>query len=188
MVGRQRAAVTWWGNLRGSVAVLATVCAISLGLPALEHALPDHRAIPTGIRVTVGHGVTLLPPPDAVLDSAETSPRDGRLVLQVSGSRYAVTVSPYLGTLPQAADRLLSRIRDLPGYQLSGAPTPVTTLDGLDGLAGRFSSARRDGYYTVFVSGGRVVEVVAHGVGFALSGTLQWVRESVATVRFEAYP
>ncbi|MGH3739460.1 MAG: hypothetical protein ACRDT6_28245 [Micromonosporaceae bacterium] len=176
----------WWANLRGSLVVFAVIAGISYGLPAIDHALPDHRAIPSGIRIAVGHGVTVLPPPRSVQDSVETSPRDGRLVLEVSGARYAVDVSPYLGTLREAATRLLTRIAELPGYQLSGTPYPVATLDGVPGLAGRFSSARRDGFYAVYVTGGRLVEVVAHGVGFALSGTLSRVRQSVATIRFEA--
>lgn len=176
----------WWSNLRGTLAVLATVVAISYGLPAIDHALPDERAIPAGLRIQVGFHVSLLPPPNSVQDSVETRPAQGRLVLVVAGARYAVNASPYLGTLREAAGRLLSRIAELPGYQLSGSPYPVATLDGVEGLAGRFSSARRDGYYAVFVDSGRLVEVIANGVGLALSGTLSHVRNSVATVRFEA--
>jgi hypothetical protein len=174
----------WRANLYGSVAVLALIAAISYGLPAVDAALPDNRVIPAGSRITVGHGVSEVPPRGSLLDSAETSPNDGRLVLEVHGARYRITVSPYEGTLREATVRLRERIGALPGYQITGPSYWLATDDGVVGMEGRFGSARRDGYFAVFVSGGLVVEVVAQGVGFALSGTLADVQRSVATIHF----
>ena len=175
----------WWSNLIGSVAILAVISGFSLGLPAIDHALPDDRALPPGIRVTVGNGVTVLPPGGAYRDTAQSSPKDGRLVLELSGVRYALRAYPYLGSTRKAAHRLRSRIAAQPDYQLSGELRTVETRDGVSGLAGRFSSPRHDGYFAVFVHSGRVVEVVAQGSGLALASALPAIRDSVATIRFE---
>lgn len=178
----------WWANLGGSLAVLAVVAGLSFGLPAVDRALPDDRAVPAGLRVTVGRGVSLVPPEGSVLDSAETSPNEGRMVLEVRGVRYAVGVSAYQGTLRQALARLRDRIDAQRGYQLAGPAYPEVTDDGVIGRAGRFTSPRRDGYFAVFVQSGRVVQVVAQGVGLGLGEELSTVRGSVATIRFGGAP
>ncbi|MGH3656004.1 MAG: hypothetical protein ACRDUA_05050 [Micromonosporaceae bacterium] len=173
-----------WANLGGSLAVLAVVLGLSVGLPAVERALPDDRAVPPKLRLTVGHDVSLVPPRGSVLDSAETFPNRGRMVLEVRGVRYALAVSTYQGTLRQALNRLRDRIDAQRGYQLSGPTYQERTSDGVTGWAGRFTTSRRDGYFAVFVNTGRVVEIVAQGAGLGLDEELSLVRGSVATVRF----
>jgi hypothetical protein len=175
----------WRANLYGSAAVLAVIAAIWYGLPAVDATLPDNQVLPSGTRVTVGNSVSLVPPRGSLLDSAETSPSAGRLVVEVHGSRYRITASPYAGTLREATARLRERIAALPGYQITGQSYWVATDDGVVGMEGRFGSARRDGYFAVFVSDGLIAEVVAQGIGLTLNGTLDDVRRSVATIRFE---
>src|SRR5215468_787424 len=91
-----------------SLGVLAVVGTIAFGLPAIDRAVPDTRAVPAGQPYGVGGGITVIPPPGARLDVTRTRPRSDRgSVLFVLGEvRYAVLVLPYSGGLEAEGARL----------------------------------------------------------------------------------
>jgi len=175
-----------WSNLYGSLAVLAVVGLIAFGLPALDRALPAERPVPAGQRHVVGGGVTVLPPPGAMLDVTKTRPRADRgTALFVLGSvRYVIVVDPFVGTLPAAATRLRQKITATRGYQVAGRETPVATDAGLGGLQGGYTAPGRAGRYSVFLAGGLAIEVTVSGTDTHLRDALGGIEASTRSLAY----
>lgn len=172
----------WRRNLWGSAAVLGVTLLISIGLPALNDLVPDGAVAPPGRVLNVSHTVTVQPPPDAVLDSEETSPRAGQLSLEVRGIRLVFQASTYRGGSLGAARRLQRRIVER-GYRV-GERNRVSTTAAVTGWEARFTSPVREGYFAVFTYHGVLVEVVAQGDGLHLGDRLEAIRGSVRSLRF----
>lgn len=175
-------------NLYGSLAVLAVVAAIALGLPILDEQLPSHRTLPAGIRQAVGHGVTVLPPAGSVVDLTRTFPSRGLLVLDVGSVRIVLEAAPYRGSLADLAARLRRKIQTNPGYQASQPDHPTRTTTGVRGLRGSYSTPGRVGLYAVFLSGGVGVEISFAGSEADLRHGTEPVLAMVGSIQFSGDP
>src|SRR5437870_13759345 len=147
-----------------SLGVLAVVGTVAFGLPAIDRAVPGTRPVPPDQAYVVGGGVSVIPPPGAVLDVTRTRPRTdrGSALFVLGAVRYAVLVSPYTGDLTAAADRLRHRLHDAGGFLPAGPARPVATGAGIAGLAGDLSGpGDRAGRYAVYLLGRLVVEATA---------------------------
>src|SRR5689334_20560765 len=91
-------------NLLYSLGLLAFVAGTGLGLPALNRALPSNRPVPAGQPYVVGGGVSVVPPPGALLDVTRARPAidRGTALFLLGGVRYALMVLPFTGDLAAA--------------------------------------------------------------------------------------
>jgi len=195
------------GNLAGSLAVLGVAGALAFGLPAVDRAVPAGQPLPAGQRYAVGGGVSLTPPPGALLDVTKTRPRAdrGSALFLLGPVRYAVVVEPFTGTLAEAEERLRRKITSARGYQATGRERTVTTAAGLVGVQGGYTAPGRVGRYSVFLApvspaaggGGRgtrpspaprggpgrlVIEVTISGTESDLRGVLARLEESTRSL------
>jgi len=175
-------------NLLGSLAVLAAAGAIAVGLPALDRALPAARPVPDGRPYEVGGGVSVIPPRGALVDVTKTRPgRDrGTALFLVGAVRFVIVVTPFPGTVADAAARLRAKITSTRGYQVAGAESAVVTRTGLAGRGGGYAAPGRTGRYSVFLVGGLAVEVTVSGGRADLGGALAGVAASIDTLRYAA--
>ena len=123
------------GNALASLAVVALVAVVALGLPLLDRSLSASRTVAAGVRIAVGGGVSVVPPPGATLDVSRTRPGDrrGTTLFVLGPIRYAVVVAPYSGTLAEATTRLREQIGGRPATRwppttVRCAPTPASTV------------------------------------------------------------
>ncbi|WP_203661480.1 hypothetical protein [Actinocatenispora rupis] len=173
-------------NLYASLAVLGVVGAIAIGLPAINNALPAGRSVAAGQRLTVGRGVTVAAPPDAVLDVTKTQPNLNRLVMSVHSVRVVIEADKYDGKLPGLSAKLRRKIQSNPGYQASQRDHPTSTSAGVPGLQGSYSTPGRIGTYAVFTRGGVGVEVSMAGAGTDVRRDNDTLLDLVRSVRFGA--
>lgn len=168
-------------NLLASLAILGAVAAIAVGLPALDRALPADRPVRAGVPYPVGAGVTVVPPPAAMLDVTKTRPGpDGGTALFVLDTiRYAIVVGPFSGTLDAAAERLRRKIAENRGYQITGAERPVTTAQGVHGRQGGYTAPGRAGRYAVFVVDELAIEVTVSGAAPGYDRAFDQIAHSV---------
>jgi hypothetical protein len=171
-------------NLYGCLAVLAAVAAIAIGLPRLDQALPGGRSVPTGSRVPVGRGVSLVAPPGTVEDLTRTAPAIDRLVLAVHGVRVVAEASAYSGRLAGLGEQLRRKIRSNPGYEASQNDHPTRTASGVPGLSGSYTTPGRIGMYAVFAAGGTGVEVSIAGSQTDLHRNYETLVGMVRSIRF----
>lgn len=171
-------------NLLGSVAVLLGLGAIAFGLPAVDRALPAQRPVATGVPYVVGAGVSVVPPPGALVDVTRTRPGDDRgSVLFVLGAvRYAIVVAPFDGDLSAAAARLRQKITETRGYQVAGTEFGATTATGLTGLQGGYTAPGRGGRYAVFLIGRLSVEVTVSGTEPELGRAIPGIEKSTRSI------
>jgi hypothetical protein len=92
-------------NLAGSLAILATLGGVAYGLPAVDRALPADRPVASGEPYVVGGGVTVMPPPNSMIDVTKTRPGvdRGTALFILDSVRYVIVVVPFHGTLEEAA-------------------------------------------------------------------------------------
>jgi hypothetical protein len=171
-------------SLLGPVALVAALSGLAFGLPAIDRALPSERPVRADEPYDVGGGVTVLPPTGATLDLTGTRPGDdqGMVLFRLGPVSYSISVQPFTGTLANAADRLRHRIIGTPGYQVTGSQLVVDTTDGISGLQGGYTAPGRGGRYTVFVTGGRTIEVTVSGAELDLGRSLPAIDESTRTL------
>jgi hypothetical protein len=174
-------------NLLAALAIVGILAGLALGLPALNAALPADRALEPDEPYLIGAGVSVRPPPGAVLDVTGTRPGDDEAtaLFRLGPVRYAITVRPYDGTLAAAADRLRRRITDTSGYQVTGAQLAVATASGLTGLQGGYAAPGRGGRYAVFLADGHTIEVTVSGADLDLGRSLPAIEASTRTIRYE---
>jgi hypothetical protein len=103
----------------------------------------------------------------------------------VGGVRYLIVVSPFGGTLPEAAAQLRRKIAANRGYQVTGAQVATHTTRGVAGVQGGYSSPGRTGRYAVFLSADTDVEVTIAGADLALRTGLPALTESMASIEFQ---
>lgn len=185
-MGRARTRLT--RNALGSLAVLAVVAAIWIGLPALNRAVPAARTLPAGRPYSVGGGVTLMPPPGAQYDITKAvKGRDGSsgaALFVLGDARFTVTVLPFTGSLSAAGAGLRTAITRGRGYQLLGRETPTQTTQGVPGVQGGYSTATGTGRYAVFVHGGLAVQATFAGSDLDQGRVFTALTASVASISF----
>jgi hypothetical protein len=174
-------------DLLAALSIVAILAGLAFGLPALNRALPSDRTVTAEEPFAVGAGVSLHPPPGAVLDVTGTRPgaAEATALFRIGPVRYAIAVQPYDGTLPAAAARLRRRITDTSGYQVTGTQLAVATASGLAGLQGGYAANGRGGRYAVFLADRRTIEVTVSGADLDLGRTLPAIEASTRTLRYE---
>jgi hypothetical protein len=173
-------------NLLGSVAVLLGLGVLAYGLPAVDRALPAERPVDSARPYPVGAGVTVVPPPGALVDVTGTRPgvERGSVLFVLGAVRYAIAVAPFEGDLDDAAARLRNRITETRGYQVAGTEFGVATATGLPGLQGGYTGPGRGGRYAVFLVGGLSVEVTVSGTDAELRQVLLAVETSTRSITY----
>lgn len=173
-------------NLLGSLAILAVVAGLGLGLPALNRSLPSARPVVADRPYPVDSHVSVVPPPGAALDVTRTMPAGerGTALFLLRGVRYALTAQPYGGNLEGATAALRRKITAKPGYQITGREAAVHTAGGVAGLRGGYSSPGRAGQYAVFLAVGTAVEVTIAGADPDLHAALPALQASIASIAF----
>lgn len=171
-------------NIFGSLAILVVVGVLSVGLPAIDRLLPAARSVTAGQPITIGHGVTIVPPAGAALDVTQTSPAKAQILLTIGGIQLRVQATEYDGNLDELAERLRRRITHERGYQVSAREQRARTTTGVPGIRGSFSSAGREGFYVVFLADGVGVEVAARGSVMELQRGFRRIETAVASIRF----
>ncbi|WP_433299785.1 hypothetical protein ACQP2F_00890 [Actinoplanes sp. CA-030573] len=174
-------------NLLGAFGVVATLCGLAFGLPAIDRALPAERPVSAEQRYAVGAGVTVVPPVGATLDVTGTRPGDssGTVLFRLGAVQYKIAVRPFDGDVQTAAAGLRQRITGNPGYQVTGAQLQVDTAGGLSGIQGGYTAPGRGGRYAVFVTDGLTIEVTISGVDLDLGRTLPQIEASTRTLRYD---
>jgi hypothetical protein len=175
------------GNLLASLGVLAVVALIAFGIPIVDGSLPADRTLSAGHPYDVGGGVSLVPPAGSNVDVTGTRPATDRgTALFLSGRvRLAVVVTPYAGTLSQAATRLSGKITKSTGAAVGGPGQPVRTGQGVAGLFGSYEQPGRLGSFAVFVANRESVEVTASGPADELRAMASALQASVQSLTFE---
>ncbi len=173
-------------NALGSVAVLAVIALIAVGLPAVDRALPASRPVAEGVPYPVGAGVSVVPPPDAQVDLTGTRPGNNRgtALFLIGTIRYMIVVAPYSGSVGEAAERLRNKITLTRGYQVTGRDSVVTTDAGLTGRQGGYTAPGRSGRYAVFVVDGFGIEVTVSGTDPQLRAALDGVEASTRSLAY----
>lgn len=175
-----------WVNLLAALGLVAGLAFLGVGLPVVDRAFPADRPVRAGEPYLIGAGVTVVPPPGAVLDVTGTRPGDdaGSVLFRIGPVRYAIVVQPFDGDLYSAALRLRQRITGNSGYQVTGSQSAVGTSGGLSGLQGGYTAPGRGGRYTVFVAAGLAIEVTVAGADLDLGRTLPAVEISTGTLAY----
>jgi hypothetical protein len=176
-------ASAWRRNLAGCVAVAAAVAALSFGLPVVDDVIPD-STVADNKPLAFAAGVTVVPPPNATLDAAQTSPEQGVATLGVDGVRYQLRAESFAGTLQQLADRTREQIRGAAGVQGVSADQPTSTVAGVAGIQAAFVAEQRTGWYTVFLDEGTAVTAVIDGNDASLTSNRGALENSVRSVAF----
>ncbi|HEY1178183.1 MAG TPA: hypothetical protein VGF17_18670 [Phytomonospora sp.] len=147
------------GRFLGSLAVLAAVLAIVVGLPLINTMIPGivDRG---GARIDLGHGVSFIAPEGATQDVGRGRLVGGETELAVNGAEVTATARPYDDTDLALADAIEQELKAQPGIQLPGEETAFTTNAGVAGLRHVFRSPSTEGYFIVFVHNGIGVHVV----------------------------
>jgi hypothetical protein len=173
-------------NGLGSLTILGVILAISVGLPALDRALPARRPVAAGQPYPIGGGVSAVPPPGALVDITRTRPGSNRgtAVFMIGSVRYVIVVTPYEGSLQEAAARLRHMITSTRGYQVTGSEFGVTTTSGLAGLEGGYTAPGRNGRYAVFVVDGLAIQLTASGTDPELRDVLKQIEMSTASISY----
>ncbi|MEU4156099.1 hypothetical protein [Actinoplanes sp. NPDC026670] len=169
-----------------ALAVASILAVLAFGLPVLDRAVPAERAVASGPYL-VGAGVTVVPPPGAVLDVTGTRPGSdrGTVLFRLGLVRYAIDVEPFDGDLTAAAVRLRQRITGINGHRITGTQLAVSTAGGFAGVQGGYTTGERDGRYAVFVANGLTIEVMVSGDDTDLGPALPAIDASTRTLRYE---
>jgi hypothetical protein len=173
----------WRRNLAGCAAVAAAVAALSVGLPIVDDIIPDNT-VPSDRPLAFSAGATVVPPPNATVDAAHTSPDQGVVTMGVDGVRYRLQAEAFSGTLQQLADQTREQIRGASGVQGVSADQPTSTVDGVAGIQAAFVAEQRTGWYTVFLDRGTAVTAVVDGNDASLTKNRDALERSVRSVAF----
>ncbi|MDG4821473.1 hypothetical protein O7635_06335 [Asanoa sp. WMMD1127] len=174
----------WRRNLVGSLAVVAGVLALSLGVPAIDDALPNATVSSTE-PLEFATDASVVPPPDATVVAEQTSPDQGVVTMAVDGVRYRLTAESFPGTLQQLADRIRAEVRNIAGIQAVSDDQSVTSDSGIPGLQATFVAENRTGWYTVYLRAGTAVTAVVDGNDAGVTEHREELETSVRTVTIE---
>ena len=177
-------------NALGSLAIVGVVAIIAVGLPRLNRSIPAGKPMAAGAPYTVGARVSVVPPGGARLDVTKTRPgsQRGTVLFVIGGVRLVLVVTPFDGTLNDAAGRLRNKITLIAGNQVAGADRRISTGQGVAGMRGGYTSPGRVGQYAVFVAHDLTVEVTASGPDAAVRGLLAALEHSLRSVTFRGGP
>ena len=167
-----------------SVAVLGVILFVAFGLPAINRLVPTGNDKVGGRAYGVGGGVTVIPPHNASIDPASTRPGNDRgtaLFLFLGPVRYVIVVSPFTGSVEDAAAKLRTKITATRGYQVTNDEHPYATAGGLNGVQGCYSAPGRLGRYAVLLSRDRSIEVTVSGTEGELAGQMAQI-EHIASI------
>jgi hypothetical protein len=173
------------GNIAGCAAVLAAVGAVSLGLPAIDAAIPSQRSISSTTPLVIGPGVSVLPPAHAMLDARGTAPSSNLVRLDADGLTYRIQVRDYGGPLDRFAAGLRDAIGHRAGPQAIGDETDVRTGDGVPGRAARFTNTDgTSGRYAAYLDNTVGVWVVVSGPDDSMLHHDGGIDRTLASLRF----
>lgn len=165
--------------------MLAAVGALSLGLPAIDRAVPAERLLPIAQPLAVGDGVTIRPPPGTVIDARGTVPSIDRVHLVTHGVDYRVQIVDHAGSLSALAADLRRQVAATSGQQALGLEVDVRTTAGVPGRAAQFTGVDgRGGWYAAYLYGHTGAYVVVTGTEADLVAYGDEIRDSLATLRF----
>lgn len=173
-------------NLFGSLGILLTLGLIYAGLPALDRSLPADHPVSADRPYLVGGGVTVMPPPGAMIDVTQTrpGPRQGTVLFVLGEVRYVLVVTPFRGDLEAATDRLIRKIIRAGGQQVTGSERAVDTTAGLYGRQGDYTAQDRGGRYAVFLVKGVSIEVTVSGSDAELSRVSDEIATSTRSIAY----
>lgn len=173
-------------NLVASLAMVAILAGLAVGLPAIDGALPAERPVRSDRPYPIGAGITVVPPAGATVDVTRTRPGEatGTALFVLGPVRYAIVVQPFEGDLIAAAGQLRRRITATTGYQVTGAEVSAATDAGLAGLQGGYTAPGRGGRYAVFLDHGLAIEVTVSGDDLGLDRVLAAIDASTRTIRY----
>jgi hypothetical protein len=173
-------------NLLPSLAVAGVVAVIAIGLPAINDQVAAKQPVASNRPYLVGDGVAVTPPSGAGLDATKTRPGEtiGTALFLIGSVRYAVVVTPFDGTVSDAAARTRAKIEANAGFQVVGQEQPIRTAAGVSGLQGMYSSPGRDGRFADFVYQGVGAEVTVAGNAVELRTLLPKLSTSIASLTF----
>jgi len=180
------ASSAWRRNLAGCFAVAAGVAALSLGVPAIDRAIPNATVSSTE-PLQFADNASVVPPPDTTVDAKETSPEQGVVTMAVDGVRYRLTAEAFPGTLAQLADRVRAEIQNISGLQGLSPDQQVTSDSGVPGLQATFVAENRTGWYTVYLSNGTGVTAVVDGTDASVTSHRAALETSVRTVTIDQF-
>lgn len=171
-------------NLMSSVAVLGVILFVAFGLPAINRLVPTGNDKVGGRAYGIGGGVTVIPPQNASIDPASTRPGNdrGTVLFLLGPVRYVIVVSPFTGSVEDAAAKLRTKITATRGYQVTNDEHSYTTAGGLTGVQGCYSAPGRLGRYAVLLSQGRSIEVTVSGTEGELAGQMAQIEVSIASI------
>ncbi|MEV4533295.1 hypothetical protein AB0J82_05630 [Asanoa sp. NPDC049518] len=171
----------WRRNLVGCIVVAAGVLGLSLGVPAIDRAIPDATVSSTN-PLEFADNASVVPPPDATVVSDQTSPDQGVVTMAVDGVRYRLSAESFPGTLQQLADRIRGVVQNVAGIQAISPDQPVTSNSGIPGLQATYVGENRTGWYTVYLSDGTGVTAVVDGNDAGVTEHRDELEASVRTV------
>jgi hypothetical protein len=174
----------WRRNLVGCLVVAAGVLALSLGVPAIDDALPNATVSSTAPLEFAGNA-SVVPPPDATVVAEQTSPDQGVVTMAVDGVRYRLTAESFPGTLQQLADRIRAEVQNIAGIQAISPDQAVTSTSGIPGLQATFVAENRTGWYTVYLRAGTGVTAVVDGNDAGVTAHRAELETSVRTVAID---
>ncbi|WP_203704959.1 hypothetical protein [Asanoa iriomotensis] len=174
----------WRRNLAGSLAVVAGVLALSLGVPAIDGAL-SNTTVSTTAPLEFASNASVVPPPDASVVADQTSPSQGVVTLAVDGVRYRLTAESFPGTLQQLADRIRAEVQNVAGIQAISPDQAVTSNSGIPGLQATYVGENRTGRYTVYLQSGTGVTAVVDGNDAGVTAHRAALETSVRTVTID---
>lgn len=173
-------------NLAGSLGILLTLAAIYVGLPRIDRALPAERPVAAHRPYVVGGGVSVVPPPGAMLDVTRTRPgaRQGTALFVIGPVRYVIVVVPFDGDLDAATARLRRKITNAAGHQVTGSELAISTSTGLYGRQGGYTAPGRGGRYAVFLAARVSIEVTVSGSDAELNRVGEQISTSTQSITY----
>lgn len=179
-------------SLGGSLAIVAVLALIAIGLPWLDRMVPGDQSLAPGVPYLVGCGIEITPPPGAFLDVGKSRPgkTTSRAIFTVKNTalRYVIVATYRDGSLDDAWRRLRRRLTDIGGIRLFGDQAGIKTAAGVAGFTGMYIPINRQvtspyGKYAVFVfDGPSVVEVIVVGTAESLRKAAQTIDATFTSV------
>jgi hypothetical protein len=175
-------------NLLGTLGILLTLGLIYAALPALDSALPANRPVSANRPYEVGGGVTVVPPPGAMIDVTQTrpGPRQGTVLFVLGTVRYVLVVTPFRGDLDAATGRLIRKIIRAGGQRVAGSERAIDTTAGLYGRQGDYTAPDRGGRYAVFLVEGVSIEVTVSGSDTELRRVADEIAASTRSIAYRS--
>jgi hypothetical protein len=168
-------------NLAGCLAVLVALVLIGLGPLALNRAIPSLQPVDSTRPMAFGaEPVTVIPPPGARLDTAQTDP-DNQFMLMIADVQYVLRVYEYDESLLTLDVSARDDVRAW-GFQDVSNDRPMITRQGIHGIEASCAAPGRAGSYTVLVAHGVAVVVETSGAPRTVATSAAAIEASIATI------